>query len=294
MNKLYTMLSRFSARAIFSHKPFFGLAVIRSSSHAPVETAPVEQKKFVESSYVDFDENKPISVLSDDLIPHPNPYDGPQRDYVNFPNPVRLDNQSPTRHLIFPEEWFKFMYPKLGVTGPYTLGLGFITFLISKEYYLIDDVEFKHTAAFLFWVYVLCKTPLGKMIADFEFKSLLEEEKERNDQKQQTLQDRVDAIEHEKKEQWRQEGKKILFQAKREGVALQLEAVYRQNVINFYNQVKKRLDYQVEVSKIDARVKQQFMVDYVINKVKEAIAAQSEKETLRKCIADLNLLAAKA
>lgn len=36
------------------------------------------------------------------------------------------------------------------------------------------------------------------------------------------------------------------------------------------------------------------MVDYVINKVKEAIAAQSEKETLRKCIADLNLLAAKA
>lgn len=108
------------------------------------------------------------------------------------------------------------------------------------------------------------------MIADFEFKSLLvglgekpyddqlivirfsifnlgnilqEEEKERNDQKQQTLQDRVDAIEHEKKEQWRQEGKKILFQAKREGVALQLEAVYRQNVINFYNQVKNYRNY---------------------------------------------------
>lgn len=51
-------------------------------------------------------------------------------------------------------------------------------------------------------------------------------------------QDRVDAINHEKKEQWRQEGKKLLFLAKKEAIGLQLEATYRENIMNLYNQVK--------------------------------------------------------
>ena len=56
--------------------------------------------------------------------------------------------------------------------------------------------------------------------------------------RQTNEQDRIDAIEHEKKEQWRQEGKKILFQAKKEAIGLQLEAAYRQNLMNLYQQVQ--------------------------------------------------------
>lgn len=289
------MLSRLSARAIFKPQSFFGLSYARPASTevAKTEAAPVEVK-FVESSFVDFDPSKPVTKLNDDNVPLPSPFDGPERDLVNFPKPVRLAETAPCRLVFIPEEWFKFLYPKLGVSGPYTLGIGIAAYLISKEIYLIDDAEFKHTVAFFAWVYVLAKSGLGKKFADWNASLLEEEATDMRNWKQRNVQERVDAIAHEKKEQWRQEGKKILFQAKKDAIGLQLEAAYRQNMINLYNQVKRKLDYQVEVGKIEARVKQQYMVEWIVKSVQDAIASQPEKETLKKCIADLNLLAAKA
>ncbi|XP_065202414.1 ATP synthase subunit b, mitochondrial-like [Planococcus citri] len=289
------MLSRLSARAIFKPQSFFGLSYARPASTEVVKTEeqPAE-KKFIESSYVDFDPEKPVTQLKADYIPLPSPFHGPERDLVNFPKPVRLENTSPCRMVFIPEEWFKFLYPKLGVAGPYTLGIGIMATLISKEFYLIDDAEFKHTVAFFIWIYIFAKSPLGKMAADWNASLGKEESDRMRNFRKQNEKDYTDAIDHEKKEQWRQEGKKLLFQAKKEAIALQLEAAYRQNIMNLYQQVKKRLDYQVEVGKIESRVRQQFMVEWVVRSVQDAIAAQPEKETLKKCISDLNLLAAKA
>lgn len=87
------------------------------ASTAVATTEPVPEKKFIETSYIDFDENKTITVLDNDKVPLPSPFCGPERDLVNFPKPVRLENVSPCRHLFFPEGWFKFLYPKLGVSG---------------------------------------------------------------------------------------------------------------------------------------------------------------------------------
>merc|ERR1711872_1093323 len=43
-----------------------------------------------------------------------------ERDLVNFPPRQRPIERGPVKALIFPAEWFDALYPKTGVTGPYT------------------------------------------------------------------------------------------------------------------------------------------------------------------------------
>merc|ERR1739844_844351 len=71
-----------------------------------------------------------------------DPWENPERDYVNFPTQRPALYSSPTRHVIFPEHWFKAFYPKTGVTGPYALAAGLATFALSKEYYIIEHETF--------------------------------------------------------------------------------------------------------------------------------------------------------
>lgn len=46
-----------------------------------------------------------------------------------------------------------------------------------------------------------------------------------------------ETIEYQKKELWRTEAQKHIVQAKRENVAIQLEAIYRERALQAYNQV---------------------------------------------------------
>lgn len=289
------MLSRLIRKSVLSSRSSPIVTSQRFLASSIPETERAEYCIKIETTEIaeDTDPSKVVVTEMDNYTPKPAPYYGPQRDYKNFPTMVQLEEPVKSRLCMFPESWFKFLYPKLGVTGPYTLGAGFILFLINKELYLIDDVEFRHTCAFFAWVYIFVRTPLGGMVRDLIWSKESGTDEALINLHKYNKEIRTDAIAHEKQEQWRLEGKNLLFQAKKENVGLQLEAAYRQSFMNTYHQLKRQLDYQVEVTKIDQRIKQQFMVKWVLNRVNESIGQASEKENLKQCIANLNALAAR-
>jgi len=82
-----------------------------------------------------------------------------------------------------------------------------------------------------------------------------------------------------------------LIQAKKDAVGLQLESNYRQRLHEAYTQVKKRLDYQLELTNVMRRNEQKHMVDWIISNVRKSITAKQEDDALKKCVADLKALA---
>merc|ERR1712154_727646 len=81
-----------------------------------------------------------------------------------------------------------------------------------------------------------------------------------------------------------------IISAKKEAVSLQLESVYRSRLTEAHQQVKKRLDYQLETANVMRRMEQKHMVDWIISNVKKSITPAQEDAALKKCIADLKTL----
>jgi len=203
--------------------------------------------------------------------------------------PVRPEHPGKVRMGFIPEEWFQFFYNKTGVTGPYTFGVGLLTYLCSKEIYVMEHEYYSGLSIAIMAVIAVKK--LGPTVANWTDKEIDRIEGEWKEGRVAELKALADAIEVEKKEQWRAEGALLLMDAKKENISLQLEAAFRERAMNVYHEVKRRLDYQVECRHIERRINQKHMVNWIVNNVLSSISPQQEKETLNKCIADLSALA---
>merc|ERR1712002_597796 len=69
------------------------------------------------------------------------------------PVPPLPEKGGKVRHGIFPEELFQLLYPKTGVTGPYMLGTGLLTYILSKEIYIINPETFAAVCIISTFVY---------------------------------------------------------------------------------------------------------------------------------------------
>lgn len=134
-----------------------------------------------------------------------------------------------------PEEWFQFFYSKTGVTGPYAFGVGLMTYLFSKEIYVMEHEYYSGLSLAIMCVVAVKK--LGPTISKWLDNEVDLVEKEWNQGRTDELQRRTQSIEDEKREQWRAEGSLMLMDAKKENIALQLEAAFRERSMNVYNEV---------------------------------------------------------
>jgi len=220
-------------------------------------------------------------------------YFGPERDLKNFPTATVPDSLPPTRMGFLPATWFEAFYNKTGVSGPYMLIWGGIAAGLSKEWITYDH-NLTDLAAFTF-VVMYANYKFGAKIKD----SIIKDEKAFVDSRWynrlQKAKDNTSVTIAEAEHLLKQdEGKKMLFDAKKENVGLQLEAVYRQRMADVHTAVKRRLDYQVEIINTEKRFQQEHMTNWIVDSVTAGITPQQEKESIAKCIADLKALAAKA
>ncbi|KAK6470436.1 ATP synthase F(0) complex subunit B1 [Huso huso] len=205
------------------------------------------------------------------------------------PVPALPEKGGKVRYGLIPEEIFQFLYPKTGVTGPYVLGTGLLTYLLSKEIYVINHETFAAASIGIVIVYGIKK--FGPSVAAFADKLNDEKVSKVREVKELAVSNLQQAIEDEKKEQWRAEGRQNLFDAKRNNVAMLLEINYRERLHMVTNEVKKRLDYQIALQNLQRRMEQEHLVSWVEKSVVKSITPQQEKESIAKCITDLKMLA---
>lgn len=215
------------------------------------------------------------------------PHDAPERDFVNYP-PLRIPEQAGKLRIgLVPDEWFKAMYDKTGVTGPYVLFWGAVATILSKEYFVFwaDTAE---QIVFLTAVIGISKV-YGKQIGEFLDKLSDKTNQEAVSSLENATKDIDAKIKKNEAYKTLPEANALVNAAKRENVHLQLEAAFRERLSSVYQEVKKRLDYQVAVQGVYKRLEREQAINYIIGSVNKSIGATQEKEAF---LSGLNTLKA--
>jgi len=220
-------------------------------------------------------------------------FNGPERDFKNFPVHTTRDEILPVRHGIAPETYFEFIGSKTGVSGPYVLPAVVLTTLMAKEI-IVQEHNFGELLVMIPVMMILYNKVGPKLQAalmkwreeDLEAKWF---SSDRLDKEYMTNQ--IADVEHQI---WQCKGKKYLYETFQEHIDLQLEAEYRRRINEVHTTVQKKLDFAVALETTKRAFEHKHMADWIVEKAVKSITPQQEKESIAKCIGDLKALAAAA
>jgi F-type H+-transporting ATPase subunit b len=273
-----------------------GMRLVGSSSRTLTTSAPLKAAT-ANAVVATKDSKKQVSRTEEEILTALPPlqpsgevtiHEHRDRDLVNFPRPQMALYGGRTRLGLVPEEWFDFFYKKTGVSGPYVFGAGLITTLLSKELWVVEH-EFPLIPPMILIIY-LAMTKAGPKLAAYLDKAIDKSEEELISVQENSIINLQEEIKEEEKSQWMAKGQSLLFEAKRENVRLQLEAEYRRRQMEIYMDVKRRLDYQIEIQNARRGVEQRHMVNWIVNNVIKSIDDKQEKQNIDQCIANLKNL----
>jgi len=171
-------------------------------------------------------------------------------------------------------------------------GGGLVTYLLSKEIWVMEH-EFFNGISLVLLIIILSKK-VGPALSEYLDKELDSNLEKMYEGKNAEIKFIQDAVAGEKKMQWQMEGGDMLFDVKKENIALQVEASYRERIASVFSEVKKRLDFHADKQNIERNILQKHMVSWIVQRVQSAITPEAEQENIKKCIADLKGLAARA
>lgn len=190
-----------------------------------------------------------------------------------------------------PEEYFVFFYPKTGVTGPYIFGILLANYLVSKEIFVMEHEYYIGLSVLVITVYATKK--LGPILAASLDKDVDAVEASLNATRKEEEAFYENVIKEAKEAQWRANGQKLLIDAKKENVAMQLEAVFRERQMQVYRSLKRRLDYHMVRHRVETRIQQKWIKTWIVENVVKSMTPDIEKQILEKAIADLAALASR-
>lgn len=109
------------------------------------------------------------------------------------------------------------------------------TYLISKEWYVLEH-EF-YNALSLITICVFAAKKFGPGLAKTLDAQTDAHEKSLNSTRLDEIEDCEGVVKHYELEKMRGEGQKMIFEIKKENIFMQLEAIYRERMMQIYNEV---------------------------------------------------------
>jgi len=178
---------------------------------------------------------------------------------------------------------------KAGLSAPTVFGIGLSAYLLSKEILIIHE-ETVLAVVMGGTIYYLVKR-FGKDVADgldAYSQDILDKMNAGRQAKMKALEE---AIADEKSVEQVYSCRDQIYDILKENNAMKLEAEYRANLNQVYEEVKKRLDYQVDLQQLKKDLEQEHLVKWLENAVIKSITPQQEKDSMTQCIKDIKLLA---
>jgi len=181
-------------------------------------------------------------------------------------------------------------YKEIAGESAGTVFLGSLAvYLLSKEWYIINDETYL-AAVMALTVGTLVKK-VGPGVSDYFYAQRIEQLSKLNKEKENKIEGINEQLEHLTVAEAMLDTRADLFNAVKANNEMALEVQYRESLKEVETEVKKRLDYQIDLQNLKDRIEHEHIAKWVQDAVVQSITPEQEEEAIAKCIADIEALA---